>query len=82
MGQAELSHESVRGVIKNLCEESRASGRKPYHLAYDRLEACRNRNDTEGMRFWRNVWIQLMTEEYKPLSIPVGLGSQTDRDCY
>jgi hypothetical protein len=57
-------------TIQKLKSEAARYGIKPHHLAHDLLNGCRKNDDLEGMRLWRNIWIELMSEEYR-LSSPI-----------
>jgi hypothetical protein len=66
MGQASftLTPDSVPTTARKLLDAAAHSGAKAHHLAEDKMEECRVTNDMEGMRFWRSVWIHLMSDEY------------------
>jgi hypothetical protein len=64
MGKAMYSLAEMPAVVSKLRNEADRYDLQPHHLAAELLDDCRKRNDIEGMKFWRAVWIQIMSDEY------------------
>ena len=64
MGQAFYSAQRLKTIIREMRTDAERHDLQPHHLANGLIEACRQRNDLEGMKFWRGVWIELMTDDY------------------
>jgi hypothetical protein len=61
--------ESVREIEQRLLETARRKGVKPYRLAQECLDECIRLDDPEQIKFWRSVWLRVMSDEYV-VSIP------------
>jgi hypothetical protein len=64
MGKAMYSPAEMPAAITKIRNEAQRYDLQPHHLAAELLDNCRRNNDTEGMKFWRAVWIQIMSDEY------------------
>ncbi|HTK85561.1 MAG TPA: hypothetical protein VL625_10805 [Patescibacteria group bacterium] len=64
MGQAFYSAQRLKNIVREMRSEADRHDLQPHHLANGLIEACRQRHDLEGMKFWRGVWIELMTDDY------------------
>lgn len=65
MGKAFYSPSEMQAAVNKLREEAAHNDVQPQHLAADHLEIARQNNDLEGMKFWRGVWIKIMSDEFK-----------------
>ena len=63
MGQSKYFAESIQKTAAMLVEEAVKSGTKAHHLAQKKIEECQSAADTECMRFWRDVWIYIMSKD-------------------
>jgi hypothetical protein len=64
MGKAIYSSAEARAAITRIRNEAQFDELQPHHLAAELMEDCRKNNDIEGMKFWRAVWIQIMSDDY------------------
>jgi hypothetical protein len=64
MGQAFYSAQRLKTIVREMRTDTDRHDLQPHHLANGLIEACRRRNDMEGMKFWRGVWIELMSDDY------------------
>lgn len=84
MGQAFYSAQKLRNIVHEMRVDAERHDLQPHHLANGLIEACRRRSDIEGMKFWRGVWIELMTDDYLHMQ-PKSPGSDESRlqpDCH
>ncbi len=64
MGKAVYSPREIPETIRKIRGEAQRYDLQPHHLAAELLDDCRKKNDIEGMKFWRAVWIQIMSDDY------------------
>jgi len=64
MGKAFYSTGEIPATIRKIRSEAQHYDLQPHHLAAELLDDCRKNNDIEGMKFWRAVWIQIMSDDY------------------
>lgn len=64
MGKANYSSAEARAAITRIRSEAQRDELQPHHLAAELMDDCRKNNDIEGMKFWRAVWIQIMSDDY------------------
>lgn len=64
MGKAIYEPADTPAAITRIRDEAQRYDLQPHHLAADLMDDCRKNNDIEGMKFWRAVWIQIMSDDY------------------
>lgn len=64
MGKAMYAPADMQAAIDTIRSNAEHYDLRPHHIAADLLENCRKNNDIEGMKFWRAVWIRIMSDEY------------------
>jgi hypothetical protein len=64
----------VRRSVYNAAQElqqAAASGGRVLSLAETRIDECMTSGDKAGTRFWRQVWLYLMSETYSEAAIHI-----------
>lgn len=65
MGRSIYSgRDSIQKAERRVAAAARRKGIQPYQMAQEFLNECISLNDTEGMKFWRSVWVHMMADEY------------------
>lgn len=62
---------SVYNAAQELRQVAEACGGRVLSLAETKMDECLTSGDKAGTRFWRQVWLYLMSEAYRDAAIHI-----------